>query len=90
MSDRMGLLKEISQVSFMVNDLTLYLDTHPKEKEASECFAEAMKQRKALLAKYAAEFGPLTVDCTMDSANAGTCRPFSWSDGPLPWEGGNA
>lgn len=89
MADRMKLLNEINQVSFMVNDLTLYLDTHPTEKEALECFSEAMKRRKELLKEYATEFEPLTVDCVCPDTNhrMGQNR-FSWSDGPLPWEGG--
>lgn len=78
MSDREKLLKEIDQVSFMVDDLTLYLDTHPAEKEALECFSEAVKRRKELLMEYAKKFEPLIMDCVY----------FSWSDGPLPWEGG--
>ena len=36
--ERMQLLKEIGEVSFMVNDLTLYLDTHPTDTEALTCF----------------------------------------------------
>lgn len=89
MADRMKLLKEIDQVSFMVNDLTLYLDTHPAEKEALECFSEAMKRRKELLKEYAREFEPLTVDCVCPDANQRMGQNhFSWTDGPLPWEGG--
>lgn len=41
--DRMQLMKEIGEASFMVNDLTLYLDTHPTDQEALKAFSEASK-----------------------------------------------
>lgn len=96
MADRNQLLKEINEVSFAVNDLTLYLDTHPLEQEALDMFSENMKKRKQLLSTYAAEFEPLTTDCVCPDTNNKTesntkypgQRHFTWGDGPLPWEGG--
>ena len=43
--DRMQLMKEIGEASFMVNDLTLYLDTHPTDQEALKA-SEASKKRR--------------------------------------------
>lgn len=96
MADRMTLLKEIGEVSFMVNDLALYLDTHPTDEAALECFSESMKKRKQLMKEYADEFEPLTMDCVCPDSNnrSGshtkypTQKHFTWTDGPLPWEGG--
>lgn len=98
MADRTKLRKEIDEISFVINDLTLYLDTHPTEAEALTAFSEAMKQRKQLLDAYAKEFEPLTVDCVCPDTNNETGsftsypgqKHFTWSDGPLPWEGGMA
>ena len=96
MADRRQMLKEIDEVSFAVNDLTLYLDTHPLDTEALTLFSEAAKKRKQLLESYAKDYEPLTVDCVCpDTGNetdaytgyAGQ-KHFTWSDGPLPWEGG--
>ena len=67
--DRVQMLKEIDEVSFMVNDLTLYLDTHPTDAEALQAFTDAAKRRKQLMEELNQEH-------------------FTWSDGPLPWEGG--
>ena len=47
--DRMQLMKEIGEASFMVNDLTLYLDTHPTDQEALKAFSEASKKRRELM-----------------------------------------
>lgn len=96
MADRMQLLKEINEVSFIVNDLTLYLDTHPTDAEALKSFSEAENKRKELLKTYAGEFEPLTMDCvcpdTNNKSDSLTSYPgqkhFTWTDGPMPWEGG--
>lgn len=96
MADRNQLLKEINEVSFTVNDLNLYLDTHPLEKDALDMLSENMKKRKQLLSTYGAEFEPLTMDCVCPDTNNKTesytkypgQRHFTWGDGPLPWEGG--
>lgn len=48
MKDRTSLLKEIDEISFTLNDLTLYLDTHPDCPEAISYFnAMAPKARRA-------------------------------------------
>lgn len=96
MADRITMLKEIGEVSFMVNDLTLYLDTHPTDPAALECFSEAMKRRKQLMKEYADEYEPLTMDCVCPDSNnrSGNFtkypgqKHFTWGDGPMPWEGG--
>lgn len=94
--DRVQMLKEIDEVSFMVNDLTLYLDTHPTDAEALQAFTDAAKRRKQLMEEFAKEFEPLTMDCVCVESNNQTNsytkypkqKHFTWSDGPLPWEGG--
>ena len=85
MNDRTTLLKEIDEVSFAINDLTLFLDTHPDCREAMEQFQQLSPRREALMKQYAETYEPLTVDC------AGKLPPaaaFSWTNGPAPWEGG--
>lgn len=96
MADRCQMLQEINEISFAVNDLNLYLDTHPLDQEALAMFGDAMKKRKQLLESYAKEYEPLTMDCVCPDTNneTGTYtkypgqKHFTWSDGPLPWEGG--
>ena len=56
MSDRNTMLQEISEVSFMVNDLALYLDTHPLDPQGLEAFSQAAAKRKQLLEDYARIF----------------------------------
>ena len=40
------LLQSIDQVSFAIDDLLLFLDTHPREKRALEYFSELCCQKK--------------------------------------------
>ena len=58
MPDRKQMLKEINEVSFVVNDLNLFLDTHPLDENALQSFSQAMEKRKQLLKEYAKEFEP--------------------------------
>jgi len=96
MPDRSQLLKEIGEISFTVTDLGLYLDTHPLDGNAMDVYNQAIARRKQLMKNYADQFEPLTMDCICVDTNnqsqtktkyAGQ-RHWTWSDGPLPWEGG--
>lgn len=69
------LLNEIQQTSFLLTELTLYLDTHPEEEEAKKLRTEALAIRKELLQKFAEEYYPLTPDCS-------GCQ----TAGDIPWE----
>lgn len=40
MVSQKSLLKYIYEVSFAVNDITLYLDTHPEDEEALQYFCK--------------------------------------------------
>ncbi len=96
MTERSQMLQKITEISFTVNDLTLYLDTHPTDSAALDAFSRANRERKSLLESYARSYEPLTMDCVCpDSNNTAkefTSFPnekhFTWADGPLPWEGG--
>lgn len=78
------LLKYISEVSFAVTDIALYLDTHPEDKEALAYFKEHSKKRNEALKEYAQCYGPITVD----TANDAQCDSWEWVNQPWPWEDG--
>lgn len=84
--DQEEMLLQISKISFALNDLTLYLDTHPDCPNGLNLFYQLCNERKNLLESYAKKFNPLTQDC-MNSDNENQ-NLFDWSEGPLPWEGG--
>ncbi|MDO5136185.1 MAG: spore coat protein CotJB [Eubacteriales bacterium] len=81
---REELMSQISAASFFLDDLTLFLDTHPKEEEALRLYQEKKDLRQKLLAEFCQDFYPLT----KDSLTGGqVCHSFCWQEGPAPWEG---
>lgn len=79
------LLKKIDEVSFIINDLTLYLDTHETDGKALSLLGETLRERQRLMKEFAIKFYPLTQTCMADEGSEGT--KFRWTDGPAPWEG---
>lgn len=83
-SCRRELLHHISVVSFAVDEIKLFLDTHPDNQEAIGYFKEYSRMRNEALRKYAEDFGPLTVDYAMRSDSCS----WNWTDEPWPWQEG--
>ena len=94
MNDRNVLLKEIGQVSFFLDDLRLYLDTHPLEDKALDLYQQNHQKRMELLKTYTNQFEPLTCHCIDLDSNGSPAtdtrypgkKHWTWSDGPMPWE----
>lgn len=79
---RQKLLMEINETSFAVNDIMLYLDTHPDDKKALEFFHDNMQKRKRALEEYEKQYTPLTMDYCKHE------EKWKWGEEPVPWEGG--
>ncbi len=75
------LLKDIGIVSFVVTELTLFLDTHPTDRNAMEYFNHYNNIRKQMMKEFSTNYYPLTLDMTECS------KDWRWSAAPLPWEG---
>ena len=80
---RRELLEWINVVSFAVDDVKLFLDTHPCNAEALEFFNEFEKQRVQALKEYARYYGPLTLDTADTEADS-----WKWINEPWPWQEG--
>ena len=76
------LLKKINEVSFAVDDILLFLDTHPDCQEALDFYRQNVAIRKEALSEYARLYGPLTIDTADDSCS----RSREWIQQPFPWE----
>lgn len=79
---RENLLNRINEVSFAVNDILLYLDTHPKCKEGFAFYQECDKERQKLMKEYSQCYGPLTIDDALESGG----DTWKWAEQPFPWE----
>ena len=76
------LLKKINEVSFAVDDILLFLDTHPDCQEALDFYRQNVAIRKEALSEYARLYGPLTIDTADDSCS----RSWEWIQQPFPRE----
>lgn len=79
---REQLLDKINEVSFAVNDILLFLDTHPCHEEALAYYKDAAKKRRELMMEYACKYGPLTVDDAM----LNEFSTWKWMMQPFPWQ----
>jgi spore coat protein JB len=75
------LLQFIYEVSFAIDDVVLYLDTHPTDQRALDYYEEYRKLRKQAVAEYTECCGPLT------NEDVNTKNYWTWVAGPWPWEG---
>ncbi len=79
----MQLLNVIDQASFAMDDVLLYLDTHPCDQAALSYYQSAAGMRRQAMDAYQQSCGPLMADSVN---SAGAC--WLWVQGPWPWEGG--
>ena len=81
--EQMKLFQWINMVSFAVNDIVLYLDTHPYDQQAMERFGQFNALKNKMVKDYTEKYGPLVLSITdMDS------REWKWATQDWPWEGG--
>ena len=83
--DRETMMSNLAAISFAINDLTLYLDTHPDCPNGTSLFYELLEKRLHLLIEFAEKFYPLTQ--TSMVAGSFDQKRYGWSEGPMPWEG---
>ncbi len=78
-SEREEMLYEIMALDFAINDLNLYLDLHPDNKEVFAMFKGYVEEHKKQVKEYSKIYGPLTLNKTVGSK-------FNWIDSPWPWD----
>ena len=79
-SDEKETLKlKIMEETFIINDLNLYLDINPNERDLFEELKKHIKFLNEYKKEYESKYEALCVTGIKDS--------FSWIDNPWPWEG---
>lgn len=76
---RFELLKQITSTRFVLEDLALYLNTHPMDKAVIEKHNFYAMQYKSLKETYEMHYGML-------SHTACSPYPWQWINEPWPWE----
>lgn len=79
--NRASLLSTINAATFGIDDIMLYLDTHPHDTAALARYQEYRTMRREAAERYICQYGPLTKeDVTAESV-------WTWVNEPWPWEG---
>ncbi len=79
---RAQLMQWINETSFAVDDLLLYLDSHPDDEQALDCYREYVRMRKDAVNEYARCYAPLTIDTADEQKDCS----WQWVSQPWPWE----
>ena len=78
--NRCECIRRVYELGFALDDLVLYLDTHPGCQQGLALFASLQEQYAAAVAWYEAEVGPLT------PAAGAAADCWIWADSPAVWE----
>lgn len=73
-------MTKITELSFALDELRLFLDTHPDCREALASYEKLRNQRAAAVTEYELKYGPLS---SCGEVNGDT---WDWSRGPWPWQ----
>lgn len=72
-------MSQLQTISFAIQELALYLDTHKDDAEALELYRSLQTLYEQEAAKYESKCGPLTHKSL-------TTGQYQWLDDPWPWE----
>jgi len=82
MSCNNELLRKVYETGFSLDDVALYLDTHPTDKDAMNYYRYVQQANRDAVRAYEQVHGPLMVDRVESN-------DWNWINNPWPWEGGN-
>ncbi len=75
------LMHRISELSFVLDEMRLFLDTHPECTEGLEYYNRHAALRKEAVDEYTRLYGPIQFYDVTDT------NKWQWVCGPWPWEG---
>ena len=71
---------DVQNIAFAIQELALYLDTHPDDGEALEMYRDFQRQYHDAGIKYAQTIGPLNHQQPIKD------KKYTWLCDPWPWE----
>ena len=74
-------MQKVRETMFAVNEIALYLDTHPQDRNALQVHKKYVEEYKEAKKHYEENFGPLSIYTENDN--------WSWVYDKWPWEGGD-
>lgn len=75
-------MRKVQAAAFAIDDVKLFLDSHPNDAEALCYFEKYQMLRKQLVKQYEEQYGPLTVYGVDAKGGA-----WTWTKEPWPWVG---
>ena len=79
--DKELLMRQIMEAGFAMDDVALFLDTHPENQDALRYYKTVRDMRDQSMAAYERRFGPLRYTDV-------TSMSWNWVTEKWPWEGG--
>ena len=76
-----NLMRQIMEAGFAMDDVALFLDTHPENQDALRYYKAVCDMRDQSMAAYERRFGPLRYTDV-------TSMSWNWVTEKWPWEGG--
>lgn len=80
--NRNAAMEEINVISFAIDELRLYLDTHPNCTEALVMIREYMNKRHDMMKAFTEKYGSIEAYAINDGDK------WLWNAGYMPWENG--
>ena len=71
---------ELQVMAFAIQELALYLDTHPEDKEALELYRTYQRMYHKASMEYGEKCGPISHAMPVDDTK------YSWLEEPWPWD----
>ena len=62
-ADKEKMLRYVQELGFAIDDVVLYLDTHPTDQNALKYFNHYNRLANQARQEYSAKFTPLTISC---------------------------
>ncbi len=82
MNEKQKLKRCIDALDFSIHEIVLFLDTHPKNREAMAMLSEFRHRRADMIQNYEARYGKYITTVS-------DVKPkdrWTWLDSPWPWE----
>lgn len=79
-NDRKTLFARITACDFILDETSLFLDTHPNCEDALAFYQKYLDMRKKACEEYKNKYGML------DRYDYNGQKNWQWTEGPWPWE----
>ncbi len=80
MNEQKKLFRMIQNYSFVINETVLYLDTHPRCRQALRHYDKYLALLREAVREYEEKYGQMTI------FGGSSCDSWKWVQEPWPWE----